>query len=347
MTKTKFIHKFILVNCMVFFCLALNAQEECTFTLSKAQKLYDAGSIEQIPEMLQPCIENGFTDEEKQQALKLIALAYLFDKNNKEADKAMLNFLKEYPEYEIGASDQAEFIQLFNTYRTYPIGSVGAVIMTNSAYPYATHLRETSPVVGKGTYSNSGIGFSGGVEYQQYIMPRLDISLEVLYVTDAYQYKSTNAENQGYLSFTETQGYLQFPFTVLYNPYNIWKLSTFVRGGVNVGYLLSSTATGQYSIQSNLSNPITYSGTNIISYRNPMQFWGIVGAGFNLNIIPHGTIMLDLRYNIGLKKQNNSVNDLNDFADKFGFNENDFKLNNLCVSVGIFYKLYKPVKKSK
>ena len=119
--------------------------------------------------------------------MKLIILSYLFDKNDKQADKEMLIFLKNYPEYELTASDQAEFIQLFNTYRTLPIGAIGAIATTNTAYPYAFKLRSTSPVPG-GSYKNNGIGFSGGIDYLQYIHKKVDLSLEVLYVSNSYSF---------------------------------------------------------------------------------------------------------------------------------------------------------------
>jgi hypothetical protein len=334
--------KLILINSFVLFCVTSYGQEECTFTLSKAQKLYDAGSIEQIPAMLQPCIDNGFTKDERQQAMKLIILSYLFDKNDKQADKEMLIFLNNYPEYELTASDQAEFIQLFNTYRTLPIGAIGAIATTNTAYPYAFNLRSTNPVPG-GSYKNNGIGFSGGIDYTQYIQKKVDLSLEVLYVSNSYSFTSINAENKEYVNAIETQTYLQFPLTAIYKPWDFWKVSTFVRGGVDFGYLLSSTESYTNYISSNNSKPITDVNFNDIQYLNKLQYWGVFGAGFNLNIIPHSSIMLDFRYNIGLNKANGSLNSLENVLNS-AIPESDFRLNNLFVSVGIFYKFYKPVK---
>ncbi len=74
----------ILSLLILIFSIGIKAQEEdCSFTLTKAQKLFDAGTIEQIPQILQPCIDNGFTEEDKLQAYKLIILSYLFDNNIK------------------------------------------------------------------------------------------------------------------------------------------------------------------------------------------------------------------------------------------------------------------------
>ena len=53
---------------VVFFYSGLKAEDNCALTLENAQKMYDNGMIEKIPEMLANCIKNGFTSEERLQA---------------------------------------------------------------------------------------------------------------------------------------------------------------------------------------------------------------------------------------------------------------------------------------
>ena len=54
-------------------------EEDCSFTLREANNLYAQGRIENIPAMLEDCIEQGFTSEDRLAAYKLIILCSLYD----------------------------------------------------------------------------------------------------------------------------------------------------------------------------------------------------------------------------------------------------------------------------
>ena len=74
--------KYLLTIVPVFLMTQSPAQEEnCAFRLREAQQLYEAGRIEDIPGMLQPCIERGFTQEERLTAFKLIILCQIYNDN--------------------------------------------------------------------------------------------------------------------------------------------------------------------------------------------------------------------------------------------------------------------------
>ena len=80
---------------------AFGQEEDCAIKLREAQQLYDAGKIETVPDMLQSCIDKGFTQEERLTAFKLIILCQIYNDDPDEAHKEMLSFLKRYPEYEL------------------------------------------------------------------------------------------------------------------------------------------------------------------------------------------------------------------------------------------------------
>ena len=341
-----------LIKHLQFVCLLMllavfskiSAQEDCSFTLSKAQKLYDAGQIEQIPQMLQSCIENGFSSDEKLQAQKLIVLSYLFDNNTKEADKAMLAFLKKYPEYEILPADQAEFIQLFNTYRTVPIASIGAVIGTNYNLIRPTNLYGTNG--NKGSYSNSGFSYQAGISYKQYIKTKFDLNLSILYCSNTYQYSNSIIAGPSSITFTETQNNIEFPLSLIYTPYTFGRFSPFVRAGINTGYLLSSSGTGVRSTTL-LGKDVTGSSLDLTKKREALQFWGLLGSGVCVNF--KGIfVMFDLRYSLNLTNQvkksgRQQTND--DQIWLYYNNENDYNWNKLTFTIGLFYKFYKPQKR--
>ena len=113
---------------LIFACLPLfpvYSQEDCSTKIQEAQRYYDQGMIDEIPSMLAPCMADGFNRTQKIEAYKLIIMSYLFDENQFEAEKTMLEFLKKYPEYEIMPNDPVEFVYLFESYRTASVFSFG------------------------------------------------------------------------------------------------------------------------------------------------------------------------------------------------------------------------------
>jgi hypothetical protein len=333
----------------LLFCLganfALHGQEDCSTVLSKAQKQYDAGVIEQIPKMLQPCIESGFTREEKTQAYKLIIMSYLFDNNTKMSESAMLDFLKKYPEYEIQPADQAEFIQLFNTYRTLPISSVGIIMGTNSSN-IVTSSWFNDPKTER-NYSSSGFSYQLGFSFRRYLLNKFDINIEAFYVQSSYQLSYVDTVASGFtVGYSETQSRIEVPLTLIYTPYAFGKFTTFARGGVNFGYLMNAKAT--YTGQPENSKPYTDPESSILDRRTRFQIMAVLGAGICYKI-KHSDIFLEMRYNLGLKNQVNTRYDLNDLSSqtKYFYTDNAFKINYLCFSVGFNYKFYKPEKRNR
>jgi len=334
---------FLLIPVLLLFFSSLQAQD-CSFTLSKAQKNFEAGVIEQIPQSLQPCIENGFTKEEKLQAYKLIIQCYLFDNNTAEAEKAMLNFLKKNPEYEVMPTDQAEFTHLFETYRSVPIASIGILGFTNFSSPQ--QLLVLDPSQTNGSYKNTGFGVQVGLSYRQFISKLFDVNLECFYVTSSYQYamNSTTMENSS-SQFTDNFGMIAVPLTGIYKPITWWKFEPYVRAGLSFGYILSSSVTGDTKTNSVTDNKIT--SLNNIDNRNLTQFSGVLGAGIGFNL-KKSSLVFDLRYNqafTGFVKVN-AVNDASkQLKNDILITENDLLLNNFWISVGYFYKFYKPEKR--
>jgi hypothetical protein len=325
---------------------AVKAQEDCAATLSKAQKLYDAGVIEQIPQMLQQCLNRGFSDEEKLQAYKLIIMSYLFDNNTVKADKAMLDFLKRYPEYELLPSDPAEFVQLFKTYRTYPIASFGIIAGTNINSVNVTKIYIDPKI--KGSYATSGFNYQFGLSFKRYLIDKLDINLEALYSLNSYKYSATVTSGNS-LDFTESMNSVILPITAIYSPFTFENFTPFLRGGLSFSYLLTSTASISQKIK-DVEKPNPFPDIDILDYRVPFQVKPVLGAGINYNL-KHGNLYFDVRYNFGIMNHvniNKKIEDNQDIFDAlwtYEYRDNYFKINNLCFSIGYFYKFYKPEKK--
>jgi hypothetical protein len=312
-------------------------QEDCATKLSKAQKLYDAGQIEEIQQMLQPCIKDGFNKEEIQTAQKLIIQTNLFDKNSKAADSAMLQFLKKYPEYEIVPSDQAEFVQLFVTYKTRPVAAVGFVGGIN--YSYAVNNSNVTTADENSFTYTPLMSIHGGVAFRKAINNGFDISFDAIYQQSKYQFTG----NSGPLktTLTETQSSIMMPISVIYTTFQFGKLSIFGRAGATVGYMLNSTGD---ILSSSVDNTLSMS---ILELRNPIQVTGLVGLGINVNI-PHSFLQFDIKYNLGFMEQVSKLNTLpttNLYNNLYNYPTNGLKISNLAFSLGWYYKFYIPRKK--
>ena len=117
------------------FQLPVLSQENCTNTLQEARNYYEQGLVEKIPQLLAPCLEEGFSRAQKIEAYKLIILAHLFNYDQIEAETTMEEFLRKFPEYEIMPDDPVEFVYLFESYRTTSVFSVGITAGANITDP--------------------------------------------------------------------------------------------------------------------------------------------------------------------------------------------------------------------
>jgi len=52
----------------------LRGQDDCAAKIQEARKYYDQGMIGEIPQMLAPCMESGFTRAQKIEGYKLFFL---------------------------------------------------------------------------------------------------------------------------------------------------------------------------------------------------------------------------------------------------------------------------------
>src|SRR5690348_11970776 len=91
----------------------------CAQTLRLARSTYEQGRLHEVPELLERCLENGFSRQEKVEAYKLLCLSYIYLEEPAKADEAMLDLLRTDHYFEINeTTDPAEFVALYKTFRT-------------------------------------------------------------------------------------------------------------------------------------------------------------------------------------------------------------------------------------
>jgi len=343
--------------CIIVFVVGIlnisfSQQQDCVFKLQEAEKLYSQGLIEEIPTLLNPCIESGLAKEDKLQAYKLVILSYLFNDEQADAENAMLSFLKRYPEYEISPTDPQEFIYLFESFSNialYSFGISGGLNLANISLreQYGTYNYNQS----RQEYKTSEIGYQVGININRYIADNLEFVFELKYEQNKFESIKYIPDLDDFefnkITFSETQTRIEMPLSVTYDfEYGKWK--PFLRAGGSVGYLTNvySKITREYIDDSN--NPDVKSpDINISDYRNQLNFWGIVGGGIKYRI-PRGYIIFDVRLNLGLQNQvnkNNRVLQGSEQIWKYHYIDDNFILNNGSVSFGYVYLLYKPERK--
>ncbi|MBL4654052.1 MAG: outer membrane beta-barrel protein, partial [Flavobacteriales bacterium] len=334
--------------------------DDCVLILKDAERLYEQGKLEVVPIILAECIENGFSREEKIQAYRLLTLTYLFDDKTELAEQSIENMLKIDPEHEINtAIDPAEFIYLYNEYRTNPIATFGISAGVNISMARLLETYSLDNSTEDATYYSQA-GFHAGIHGSYMLMNNLHINIEGLYKTGqvftGYTYKLNNFDgatdtlsNFGSISFVEKHTWVRIPANFTYDIKITPKISTYLRVGGSVGVLLSSksTFTRAYHSSSSLA-PATGPEENVKENRNLWNYWITGGLGFKYKIT-RGNVFIDVRYNYGLRNMTNETKRYNNptLIYKYYYLDDNFSMDDIAFSIGYSRFLYKPKKKKK
>lgn len=346
---------------LVFLTSAMSAfaQDQCAISLNEAEDKYDQGRLYEIPELIQSCINEGFTDEEKIRAYRLLTLTYLFLNYQGKAEESYLKLLKLSPEYQSNDElDPMEIINMHNKYTTKPIfyltfGKIGVnfshanVLLDYSISQSHNNSDKYSSIPG----FQFGIGAEMVIYQNLHLSGELFISRKSLHLTDTHwDFYSTNMD----IVHTE----LEVPILLKYNFFK-GKVNPFVSGGVSPGFLVGSTIQNIEGIYRQKGED---GGADVVfpvqsrpkigthEMKNRFNYSILFGGGINYKI-GLNYLVFEARYSVGML----NVTDVNnrwreDFTAgrdlKFppGQVDDDFKINNLSFFIGYVRPLYKPRK---
>lgn len=339
----------------VFFILLLltivsqndsRAQEQnlCTQTLKEAHELYDIGRIHEVPPLLDSCMQNGFSRAEKIQAYRLLILSYLFQDEDSKAEENLLSLLRLDPDYKVNeAIEPAEFVNLYNTYRTLPLVSIGLVGGVNqSRISLKQEISTDNSNTSDPDYS-PGFGYQFGVMADILLKENYQLTTALLFSGKKYAMDNEGMFGYTNLNIVESQNWLELPVTFKYN-FGKKKFVPFVQAGLSGNLFLSSSAIlTRVSIEND--NDASGPSVDLSKLRKKLNYSAVFGAGARYKI-GYGYVVLDIRYNLGLA---NMVNVENRYSNSeliyyYGHIDGDYKLNNINVSVGYLKSLYKPKK---
>jgi len=221
-SKIKPYYLFTVSALICFYLLPVSSfsQEDCAAKIQEAQRYYDQGMIDEIPAMLAPCMAEGFTRTQKIEAYKLIIMSYLFDEDQFEAERTMLEFLKKYPEYEIMPNDPVEFVYLFESYRTASVFSFGLVGGINLTDPRIIEPFSTFDLSEATLKNIIKPGFQVGLGVERYISKKILLNLEAYFSFNQYMFsdelRSEQTGSISYVTFREQLYKIEIPVTISY-----------------------------------------------------------------------------------------------------------------------------------
>ena len=325
--------------------IAIHAQTTCTLTLRTARTTYDEGRLQEIPDLLEECLKSGFTRQESVEAYRLLILSYIYLEEPAKADDAMLGLLRTDPYFEINESaDAAEFIALYNTFRTWPIYRIGAKLGVNATMPHITS--HVSAVEGASVSYTPVINFQSGLVFEIPVTQTLTLNPELYFQIRSFYYDSDldltgDLENSS--EGKESQNHLSIPVSLQYSVLKS-KLNPYVSLGLSADYLLQSSITmNRLRVNANSIQERTF---NVTASRQRINLNAIASAGIKLRL-GSGYVVSELRFSYGLS----SINEANDAftIDDYllfdnAYADNTMKLNSLSLSVGYIYNVFNPKK---
>jgi hypothetical protein len=329
---------------------SLSAQNICSQNLLTAQRKYDQGQLMEVNNLLDACLENGFSKAEKIQAYRLSILSLLFQDEQEQAGELMVKLIKIQPDYSVNpAVDPTEYIKLFYQYRAVPILTLGAKVGLNRTTTRTLQrygLENTSSVT-QGTVVTPT--FSFGLTTSTAIYKRLLLSLDVLYSGRTFG-KVTPLYGFAELSSTEEQVHLELPVGITYI-HGRGQYRPYIQAGIAPAYLLQSNLLLELVDKSNGSNIAIGPAEDVTSIRKSTLFslFGSLGVRRKLAT---GELFFEVRYTYGLtnipltETRFTADQKINGITSRYNYIDDDFTINNLSFSVGFLQTFYR-IKKTK
>ncbi len=338
---------------------AFSQATNCTQTLRIIRTTYEQGRLHELPKLAEGCLaggDQGFSKEERKEAYRYLTLAYIYLEEPEKADESMIQLLNTDHFYQPNKEvDPAEFIALYNKFRHEPVYRFGVKAGLNLTQPVVTNYYNIgSQGAGNGAYSMSpNLAVYGVFEkdfFRKSPWNRLVLAAELGYVSRAYTYTNNElatadenpAKSISTQEFQIGQQYLDLNVIGQYKFKNTVDLQTYLGGGPGISYLLGSSN----QASTILGNGFTVSGSSVDdtkSYRKVLFSVNLV-AGVKYRF---GEVYLtaEARYQIGFTNVINPDSRTNpEIAYDYQGRYNDYRMNNMTITVGILYPHFKPLK---
>ncbi len=355
MCEKKIVVVFVFILC---FWNYTNAQDECELTLTHATEEFNAGHLYGIPAMLSECLNKNQNDEWRQRAYLLLAETYLLLEDPLGAENSYLNVLYANPEYLTDEKrDPIDLVYLSKKFTATPIFAFHAMIGPNTSLVNVIHdVQVGGESQTRQTYKlRLGWQIAAGMDYNY--TDHITFSAGFGYAFTGYKHITTDlfGSNKDIVEFLDRQTWASVPLTVKYGD-NVGSIRPYAYAGYSLNLLLrdkgiinvfnrdSKTGTSEELSSSDNETP----NLNLDDHRTRLNGSFLLGGGvkykYNLNYF-----FIDLRYSLGLKNIADAENRFNSYSEglPYPYVDDDFRLDNLAISVGYIHPFYKPRKLKK
>lgn len=331
----------VVLTCFIF--IDISGQSVCSGKLEQAKQLFESGQIEQIPSLLDSCLENAFTKEEQVIAYQLLIQTYLFDYNQSKADETMVRFLNKYPTYEVKENDPAEIKELFETFTSRNTWSLEVTAGGNMSHIITNQYYSTYDLSALESSNSIRFGFNAGLQATRYIGKQFGLAVGLKYVMSNYQNTENVSEELKESKISENTSSVAMPVTFQWYPYMKKKVTPFIFAGAEVGYVLLSKA----NLRTQQGNNAVIKGTGIdlTKSRNQLQYGLTGGLGLRWKF-PKSSFKIWAGYTYNLRSfvKSNRYNDSEE-ALYFHHVDDDFAYNLVFINASYSIDLYRIRKK--
>jgi hypothetical protein len=347
------------------------ADVTCAQRLRLARATYEAGRLhELVGTILGPeanaCMDQGFTLQEKVDALKLLTLAHIYLENPTEADKTMLELLRTDHFYKPDqSSDPAEFLALYGTFRTDPVLSISGRFGGTLTLPTLLTVYTATPFVnGKFT---PGVSWQASLAVEKEFFSKSKSFLknteligDIMYVSRTFGQKDEelyfNTPSNllaGRNEYKSKSSWLDLNVLLKYRLKKDSKIDPYVGAGYGLSMLLTYDIdliqTQRFRGDDGSTLTATVTGPSIDMYNSFHTFASTATAlgGIKTKL---GAIYLlfEGRAQFGLNnliKEESRTNQ--ELVMDYHKQLNDYRQSNFSINIGVTYPYFKPKKLSR
>jgi hypothetical protein len=357
----------IFIFCSLCISGPLFAQNECELTLAHATEEFNAGHLYGIPALLKDCIDKNDNREWRQRAYLLLAETYLLLEDPIGAEQSYLNVLWANPEFVTDEKrDPIDLVYLSRKFTATPIFAWRAFLGPNTSIARVIHdVRPGGEIYTKEKYRlRLGWQAGGGIDYNynEYLSATAGVTLQQA----TFKHETTNLFGVGkdIVDFIDKQTWIGLPLSVNLSQ-GSGKIRRYTYLGYSFNFLVMNRADvgirnrdSQASVEpstpgddpENKLNSFdkAVSNINLSGNRKATNSSFFLGVGLKYKY-KLDYFYFDARYSFGLRNLTDINNRFNSRRDGLPvpYVDDDFRLDNLALSVGYIHPLYKPRKLKK